>query len=365
MPDIITEAGYALDIADISVPVFPSETFTAPDFYDVQGMLHEHFHGYSVETPAWYVHCFKNGYVIPFREEIFTSAQTLVLDATSQKSNPLLHDIQPLFSHATKVRGVVAHLYVRYYDDNYYHWLIEHLGRLQILRKSGLEPDYYVILNKHAFHKEYLQLLDIPEEKVIFPHTNDIIQADLLVYPTLLNNWKPLVYNNYQLYYKEFYPSWIGDLYKEMLKKMHIAYAPRHRLYISRNDSTTRRFANEKQVSRIVKKFGYTPITLTGMSVVQQIKLFSKIKNAVGVNGAGFSNLFFAPPGIPILEAYPKHFHDPSFRLLSGVLQLQYNYMISHHENEHDARNHPQHSSVYVHPDIFEKALEMTCAQEP
>ena len=53
--------------------------------------------------------------------------------------------------------------------DNYYHWMFDILPRFEIVLRSGLVPDYYLINATTQFQKESLQILNIPSHQVLSP----------------------------------------------------------------------------------------------------------------------------------------------------------------------------------------------------
>jgi hypothetical protein len=70
--------------------------------------------------------------------------------------------------------------------DSYFHWLFDVLPRIHLLKKSKLKIDKFVVNSlKHSFQKQTLELLEIPESKIIDGSQTPHLQADQLIVPSL------------------------------------------------------------------------------------------------------------------------------------------------------------------------------------
>ena len=72
-----------------------------------------------------------------------------------------------------------------FYDYNYFHWIINTLSKLDLIKKSKFDVDYYVISNELSFQKGSLKYFDIPEDKVIENHKDLKIKARNLIATSL------------------------------------------------------------------------------------------------------------------------------------------------------------------------------------
>jgi capsular polysaccharide biosynthesis protein len=98
------------------------------------------------------------------------------------------------------------------------------------------------------------------------------------------------------------------------------------RLYVTRSDAAWRRVANEDAVRDLLHAEGFTTIACGKLSVVEQIKLFSRATHVVGAHGAGLANMMFCQPGSAVIEfATPDpHHHWRCYRNLAHALDLRY-----------------------------------------
>ena len=74
------------------------------------------------------------------------------------------------------------------------------------------------------------------------------------------------------------------------------------KIFISRNDSATRRFENEEEIVSFLKNYWYNIETLSNKSLQQQVDLFSSCKIIISMHGAALTNLLFAPKHSTVIE---------------------------------------------------------------
>lgn len=175
-------------------------------------------------------------------------------------------------------------------DENHYHWIVNYLPRLVLLKhlreiQPRLETVNLVVpstLSKNA--TEILQFLDIGPYS-LFPLDNTCV-------------WK-----FEELIVPSFTPT--SELSTEGLQGLKSLYnratgsTPKRRILIGRSDSTTgyprRRVQNENEVLKACSKYGFRLYHLANMPVRDQLQLFSEADMVIGPHGAGFANLVFSP----------------------------------------------------------------------
>lgn len=82
------------------------------------------------------------------------------------------------------------------------------------------------------------------------------------------------------------------------------------------------------------------------MSVLEQIKTFSKAKFIVGPHGAGLTNLAFCNPGTKVVEFFSPNYINPCYWHLGTFYDLNYRPFIGEGiRNEHFALNDPSYWS--------------------
>ena len=342
-----------LDNVSNKVLAFPSKEFKIPQLNDIFGKEHKFFEGRSSQMPDFYVYNLEGGFCIGNREEIWTSDGELVIDCTTQYKNPLENVAIPFeqFEQANKIKGTVFNLSLNGLENNYYHWITECLGRLAILKKVNIEPDFYMVSQETSFQKEWLQILGIEKEKIIAA-SSYLFSADNLILTTLINNAKSTYYvEDYFHSRKIWLPEFISDVYK----KLQTTEEPTKNIYITRANAKYRKLVNENEIAEILLKYNYEIVDLDKISVAEQIKIFGAAKKIIGIHGAGLVNIYFSKPKCKLLEIYPNSYYDPSFRLQAITLGMDYSYIIGQEFGEGD----PQKRDILLDKEILESALKI------
>lgn len=200
-------------------------------------------------------------------------------------------------------------------DENYFHWLFDILFRLHLIQHSKLKPDFYIVENKRKFQKTTLNLLNIPENKIIQPHKYLFIQADNIIVSS--------------------HPHSIAYMRKEAVKYLKNQFL-KHKakintpenIYISRPQTTRRNIENEIELLANLKKHGFEKILMENLSFIEQIALFNNAKIIIGPHGAAFSNLTFCKEKTKIIELFSDEFINPCFWELANRNNLDYHFAI-------------------------------------
>ena len=96
------------------------------------------------------------------------------------------------------------------------------------------------------------------------------------------------------------------------------------RVYVTRRDARARRLLNEEDVVTLVERHGFETVTLTGMKLAEQIKLFAAASHVIGAHGAGLGNVIFCPPGAALCEFQMMSNVQWSIRRLAAVTNMRY-----------------------------------------
>jgi hypothetical protein len=333
--------------------VFASDVFRISDGSDIFGINHC-FAEYETVIPPFYVTSIYKGICNTAREEVLVKNRFVIEQYTSQKKNPLIGARAVSRRDITNVKGKVAHLSLSGLENNYYHWCIECLGRLHLIRQAGIMPDYYIVSTKMLFQKQLLALLQIKDENIIRAQEGIWLQADELIVPTFINNWEYCDYRGFVGYSKKYLPSWIGQLYKDLGKpKWGVA-----KIFISRKKAKYRKLLNEEAVLQMLSKYDVVSICLEDLSVDEQINVFSSAAIVIGVHGAGLTNIIHCSKTARVLEIFPEYYHDPGYRILANALGLEYSFIIGNTEN---ISVHPQQEDLVVSISLLEDAVKLIC----
>lgn len=335
--------------------IYSKTNFYLPDQLDIFGQRNKHFSSYTCAIPSFYVRSIPNAKCIVGREEIFTSNNEVVAEYTTQKINPWIGKNKNKLSNSKMLNASVLNLSLSGLERNYNHWLIECLGRFYLSNQSQFKPDFYVLPNELSFQREIIEFLGIDQNKILELELNTVIQANEIIIPSFINNWKVINWRGCKHYQKQWLPDWIGNIYR---KENTLKRRGQKKIYISRLFANYRKIENENEIINTLKNKGYGIYYLENMSVKDQIELFSNALIVLGSHGAGFSNIVFCPQHTLICELFSEYYHDSSFKILANVLGFKYHYMINK-TNNMTRKIHPQKENMYIDLSQLESALDV------
>ena len=202
--------------------------------------------------------------------------------------------------------------------QRYFHWLFDTLRRFDLIRRSKVDVDQYVVNNELPFQRESLEILGIPPEKIISPKRDTHIEAQDLIVPSLPAKLGVMTTRSCEFLRTTFLPSTQGQAVAERL------------IYITRKNALTRRVLNEGELLDRMSRFDVEAIELEGMSVARQAVLFANARLIIAPHGAGIANAVFCPKYSKLIEFMPDTYNNSCFELLAGIRSLQYVRVPSH-----------------------------------
>ncbi len=201
---------------------------------------------------------------------------------------------------------------------NYFHWMLESLPRLALLERAGMgiqSIDHFVVPRvKLPAMRQTLQLLGVPEGKLILADHLTNVVADQLLVPSL--------------------PGEIGFPTAEsaaFLRGALVPHAdrarrwPRRVLVVRR---ARRRFMNQDAVLALAQESGLEPVEMEGLHVSEQVALFAGATLIVAPHGAALTNLAFCAPGTPVVEIFAPSYVNPCYWALASEAGLRHSAVI-------------------------------------
>lgn len=203
-------------------------------------------------------------------------------------------------------------------NDMYFHWLFDILPRFDLLRRSGVnfsQIDYFLVSSQIAFQQETLNLLEVPPSKILETQDHLHIQASQLVIPSYPST-----------------PAWMTKRVCNWLQQLILGTSftqPKtyDRLYITREQASTRRIINESEVIAFLQPLGFQPVALELLSVQEQAHLLAAANVVISAHGGGLTNLTFCQPGTTVIEIFSPNFVYPCYWLICNLLNLDYYYL--------------------------------------
>jgi capsular polysaccharide biosynthesis protein len=203
-------------------------------------------------------------------------------------------------------------------SHNYYHWMVNALPRLAILKRAGYNVDVFdhilVGTQSAPFHRETLSTLGVRKDQIVSLRDNPHVQAEILMVPSLVGEPGNV-------------PNWVSDFLVEAFLPA-ASQRPERRIYVSRRDSQGRRVTNEAQVIDFLISKGFECTLLSNMPVVDQARLFADAAIVVAPHGAGLTNVVFCAPGARVVELFSPFYVNGCYWTLCSHAQVDYYYLI-------------------------------------
>src|SRR5437660_3694738 len=216
---------------------------------------------------------------------VVTADNALLADLSPEVWGPATH---PIFSrgHLPKsqlLNGRIAIGVTPEAGGNYYHWLLDLLPRVLLLKQATQNFSNYdaLLLNgsRVNYERETLTALGVPAEKIRYVDSRDRFQIASAVFPSMNFNivapWK--VHGLRQL---------VSSIRSTQCR----------RLYLSRSHAAVRRIANEKEISEILRQQNFEILEAENLSWPEQADLFASAIMIVAPHGAALANIVFCQP---------------------------------------------------------------------
>jgi hypothetical protein len=369
--ELAARPGSALTYHEI-VPARISRLEMPPAYYDAISVYPGMYHGkpnLTEDTLAAFVIEIANGRVYADNWDsvaIIGPDNKLVGDVSFQHSRatwsmcpPEENNIfqQRYFLEPVRVSGTVCSLLAGggAAMGNYYHWLVDSLPRLHLVREAGLFAgiDYFLVYDRNSsFVRDSLTALGIRPEQIIDVTTHRHLQAErLIVTSSVRGNGR---------HTPEWATGFLGSAYLPLPASVR-TFSPL--VYVSRRDASMRRELNEAEFLPILKEFGFESYALSELSFIEKVSLFSGAEAIVSPVGAGLANLVFAQAGTPLLELHPHTFVEPEAYDTAYRVGMPYQWLIcpavAECDNFYDARR----MDFTVPPAELRQALQQVTAR--
>lgn len=323
---------------------------------------HKDFRSYTVQQPSSFVAVLKKGRIWGKKAYVLSKDWELLHDLSFdfnarqlkylQKNQVYTKWRKQLYKFVPETVALLAFCS----PNNYFHWMFDILPRIELLRKSNIKVDRFLINRQFhfPFQDETLTLFGIPKEKIIDTRYRQVAwQFKKLVVPSPVNQYKIKP----DTYVKPYIiPKWVCDFLRKEFLYLSYLQGAKHpeRIYISRENAWNRKVINEEEVISYLAGYGFEKVTLESMTVAQQIQLFSSAKVIVAPHGAGLTNLVFCHPGTKVIELFSPNYMPAYYWMISNHVYLDYYYLICKHR-----ASSKRSQDFYVHPKKLDNIIRL------
>ncbi len=215
-----------------------------------------------------------------------------------------------------RVRGRLLNLATCYARENYCHFLLEALPRLELFLRAGFtwdDVDWVIVPEFLGSAREaFFEALGLPLAKVVRAQPGTQYEAEVLFQPSFPGR-------------ESFVPPWVVEFYRErLLRPLGVRPQRRRRLYVARRQ---RGVANDAAVWAWLEARGFE--RLEPQTWAENIHAFAEAELVVGPHGAGLANVVFCPRGAQLLEFVPGDRPFPDFYSAAAAAGMEYRAMLT------------------------------------
>lgn len=206
------------------------------------------------------------------------------------------------------------------YTENYYHFTLEILPKLFILKDFIHSSKIILPKPVKQFQLEFLEAFSELNFEIVEINPEFNIKTETLYCMGSLcpySNHNPSILLQFSRYIKE-----------KLKQKIYSSKEENKRIYISRSDAKYRRILNEEVVVSYLVSKGFSCIQLETYSVAKQIKIFSNAEIVIGAHGAALTNIIFCKPETKVIELFNTDYIHLCYFNLKDIFSLQYYYLV-------------------------------------
>ena len=298
-------------------------------------------------------HCTLIHETIPFKASPNIFSQELNLRQLTWKQYFGLR-LRSVLPEGLLIRGAACSLIdLRKWSNSYFHWFIDVLPRVLAAQdyrnSSGNQCQLIVPHNLRSWQRDSLGMMGWGDSELI-PLNPELNFRSIAVEHLIALSSRGSVFSR-DLPADVMVPAVIRALHERLSPCNHLAkgVGVRRRIYLSRNDTATRKVVNEHEIMEILLGYGFVSVELEGMGLREQIALFRNATHIIAPHGAGLTNLLHVR-NASVLEIFQSgHGIRPDFFQLSSILGLQYRYAVCPSLNDNN--------DIRIEPSIIRQHL--------
>ncbi len=199
---------------------------------------------------------------------------------------------------------------------NYYHWLIDLLPRILLLKHATQNFSNYdaVLLNgsRADYEGEALTALEVPPEKIRYVDSRDRFQIASAVISSMDHSLTTVA-------------SWKIRSLRQFASLNESGQ--RRRLYLSRRRAAVRRIVNEEEILDLLRQHDFEILELENFHWREQIQTFGKASMIVAPHGAALANIAFCRPGTHVAEISIRTGYRDWYWQLAAVADLRHHFI--------------------------------------
>ncbi|MES2566583.1 MAG: glycosyltransferase family 61 protein [Bacteroidota bacterium] len=267
---------------------------------------------------------FKNGKVV--KEAVYKYS------AKKKWDNLLSFIKKKITNKVIKIDGDCILIHHSWYQ-NYYHWMIEIMPRLFLMKDQLSDKRLVIHKNISKFHLETLSKFNFKD--IVFIEDNELIKCQKISFTSFPNFYTNqtltigsqsinLIELNINFCIMREMKQWIQN--NNPLLKNEI-YFRNEKIYISRKKAGHRKILNEPELDVFFNETGFKKIFLEDISFDEQIELLHNASIVVGIHGAGLSNILFMRPGTHVINLISDKHYEFCYLNIASMASVNYSHV--------------------------------------
>ncbi len=315
-------------ISDVDFLREGSDTYFAPPDNGVDHFIFRYrASGVRKRRPDISVHVIEGG-SISIRTGGISGSEFYFFTEDGKLIENLSYGLRPFRSqNAVRKTGSLALISDRLtMKSNICHFLLDHLTRVKIYESSYGKIDNFIFLQDDQYIRDACVLLGVDDRSIMINEQEIEISADnIVISSNLAQDWShPAHYCDPSLL--EMFSDWPEKV--RMMRSKTAVGAARRRIFISRDDATSRKILNQQEVDAVLERFDFEKLTLSQYDIFDQIELFSEASVVIGVHGAGLTNILFGDRDMKVIEILPPLVATDAYWLLARARGQSYSALI-------------------------------------
>lgn len=301
--------------------------------------------------PATYLYTLKNALIAPHgivlhKNKIIPESVSYAWKGRASRKTFYKRLLLGKIKHIKNTTVVIHNSYYK----NYYHWLLEALPRLFSIRNRIANITLLLPDDLSAFHHETLALFQ-PKEIITFSPQQLIWAKKLLLPSPICPNYGQ--HNPEQI---KAMGNWLKEKVPATGQETPGNQSPK-KIFIVRATDKIRKLTNQDEAIKLTTKYGFTPVILEKLTIIEQINLFRNATCVIGVQGAGLSNMIYMPQNSLIINLINKQHHDTCFLNLANA--MNHRIIMQQCETVGETDLHPQHYNLQVNINKLQQHLKL------
>lgn len=242
-------------------------------------------------------------------------------------------------------------------SGNYYHWLIDSLPRLHLVRAAGLldAVDFFLVYDKSKrFVLDTMRGLGIGPERLLDVSGHPHLRARTLLATSSVRG------------HLTHTPNWACDFLRSVLlpaPAIERQFSPY--IYISRRDAPGRHILNEPALEAFLAEYGFETHVLTPYSQAEKTALFAQARVIVSSVGAGLANIVVSPVGAQLIELFPQSFVVADYLELTSRLGMGHQYLVGETPQASQSRTNAQRDDLLIDLEQLRPLVETALRRQP